>query len=71
LNPTQRDAKAQSIFRRRVQWFVEENATKPKSIFRRSGRRFVEENATKQKAFSDEVCSGSSKKMRPNKKLER
>ena len=41
------------------------------SIFRRSGRRFDAENATKQEAFSDEVATGSSQKMRPNKKLER
>jgi len=46
--------------------------TKKTSIFRRSGHRFVAENATKPKrqAFSDEVDTGSSQKMRPNKKLE-
>ena len=54
------------------------------SIFRRSGHQFVEENATKQevrapirfhrigmrsRAFSDEVDTGSSTKMRPNPKV--
>ena len=51
----------------------ESTSDRGQSIFRRSGHRFAAENATKQeaKAFSDEVCTGSSKKMRPNKKLKR